>query len=175
MSGPIDIWKQAADNFERHHGSITDEQWSASTPCEEWSVRELVDHAVGVQVLMGGALGGTAGEGSDWATARASLEAALTAPDALDGSIDHPAMGQMPKHQVLGIAIGDLLIHSWDLARSIGADEILPAAAVEATAMGLGNMPEEFMRAPGRFGAVVEIGDDASAQDRLIAFAGRRP
>lgn len=175
MSGPIDIWKQAAENFDRHHNAVADDQWGSSSPCDDWTVRELVDHAVGVQTMMGGALGGAAGEGADWATARAAIDAAVAGPDALDGSIDHPALGEMPKHQVLGIAAADLLLHSWDLARAIGADESLPAEAVEATMMGLSRMPAEFMRASGRFGAEVPVGDDASDQDRLIAFSGRQP
>ena len=175
MSGPIEIWKQAADNFSRHHAAVTDEQWNASTPCNEWTVRELVDHAVGVQTMMGGALGSGAGEGSDWETVKAGMAAALDAPDSLEGTIDHPAMGEMPKHQVLGIAGSDLLLHSWDLARAISGDETLPAEAVDAVLMGLQRMPAEFTRSPGRFGDEVEVGEDASAQDRLIAFSGRRP
>ncbi len=173
--GPVDIWQLAAENFDRHYHAITDEQWDAATPCDEWTVRALVDHAVGVQALMGGALGGTAGEGADWDTVRASMAAALEQPDALEGNITHPAMGEMPKHQVLGIAGSDLLLHSWDLARAVGGDESLPAAAVEAVSMGLQRMPAEFMRAEGRFGAEVDVGADASAQDRLLAFSGRRP
>lgn len=175
MTGPIDIWKLAADNFDRHYDAITDEQWGASTPCNEWTVRELVDHAVDVQTRMGAALGSTAAEGSDWTIVHAAMNDALSGADALDGSIDHPAMGEMPKHQVLGIAGSDLLLHSWDLARAIGADEALPAAAIEAVAMGLQRMPAEFMRSSGRFGPEIDVDDGASAQDRLLAFSGRQP
>jgi uncharacterized protein (TIGR03086 family) len=175
MTGPIDVWTLAADNFDRHYEAITDDQWGASTPCNEWTVRELVDHAVDVQTRLGAALGGTAGEGSDWSTVHAAMKAALSAADALDGNINHPAMGEMPKHQVLGIAASDLLLHSWDLARAIGADGALPAAAVEAVALGLQRMPAEFMRSPGRFGPEIEVGDDAGPQDRLLAFSGRQP
>lgn len=175
MNGPIDIWKLAADNFSRHYRSVTDEQWGAPSPCSEWTVRELVDHAVGVQTMMGAALGSSAGEGSDWEAVRAGMAAALDDPAALDGTIDHPAMGQMPKHQVLGIAGSDLLLHSWDLARAIGGDETLPPAAVDAVMMGLQRMPAEMMRAPGRFGEPVDVAADASAQDQLLAFSGRRP
>ena len=33
----------------------------------------------------------------------------------------------------VGIVTNDLLVHTWDLARSIGADETLPPDAVEAS------------------------------------------
>ena len=80
----------------------------------------------------------------------------------------------MPKHQMFGLLIGDVLIHAWDLARAIGADDTLPPAAVEATMLGLSRMPQEQMRGA-MFAAAVEVDDDASAQDKLIAFSGRRP
>ncbi len=43
MSGPGDVWKQAADNFDRHYHAIGDDQWDAATPCGDWTVRELVE------------------------------------------------------------------------------------------------------------------------------------
>ena len=77
--------------------------------------------------------------------------------------------------QVLGLLVTDLLVHSWDLARSIGADETLPPEAVEAALMGLQRMPEQMLRGDAMFAPAVEVADDASPQDRLIAFAGRQP
>ena len=126
--------------------------------------------------MVAGALGASVPEGADWAGVQSTIEAAMADPSALEGNLpeDSP-LGPMPKHQALGIAIGDLLIHTWDLSRAIGADETLPADGVQAVQMGLGNMPDEFMRAPGRFAAQVDVAADANAQDKLIAFAGRQP
>jgi hypothetical protein len=85
----------------------------------------------------------------------------------------------IPKQELVAFLIGDLLIHSWDLARSIGADEALPPDAVEATMAGLHHVPLELLR--GRnplgqpmMGPAIDISDDASIQDRMLAFAGRR-
>ena len=176
MSGPAQIWSQTADLFAERLASVTDEQWSASTPCDEWDVRALVDHAVGVQGMVAGALGAQVPDGADWATVQSTIEAALADPSSLEGNLpeDSP-LGPMPKHQAMGIAVGDLLLHTWDLSRAIGADETLPEAGVEAVMMGLSRMPAEFMRAPGRFADIVDVDDAASAQDKLIAFSGRRP
>lgn len=66
-------------------------------------------------------------------------------------------------------------VASWDLARSIGADDTLPAGAVEATLMGLGRLPEEMLRSETMFGPAVEVAADASPQDRLLGFVGRQP
>jgi len=81
----------------------------------------------------------------------------------------------MPRQGVAGLVIGDLLVHSWDLARSIGVDETLPAGPVQATLMGLQRLPDKMLRGGTMFGPAIEIADDASPQDQLLAFVGRQP
>lgn len=172
MSGPVAIWQQSADKFSEVLAQVGDDQWDAPTPCEDWTVRELVDHAVHWQAMGAQMLGGTAQPGDDWDTVRAALAEAASDPAALEGTVEQ--FGNMPKHQMFGLLIGDVLIHAWDLARAIGADDTLPPAAVEATMLGLSRMPQEQMRGA-MFADAVEVDDDASAQDQLIAFSGRRP
>jgi uncharacterized protein (TIGR03086 family) len=179
MNGPADMWQQAADNFDRHYRSIDDAQWTASTPCAEWSVRELVDHTVQSQAALAGALGVDVGVGeavaaADWPTVQAAFADALAEPTLLEGDPDPDVFGGMPKHQLMGLAIGDLLIHGWDLARALGADESLPPEVVETVHLGLQRIPDEQMRGAA-FGPEVEVPSDASAQDKLLAFTGRRP
>ena len=36
-------------------------------------------------------------------------------------------------------------------------------------------MPAEMLRSPKMFGPEIPVGDDASAQDKLIGFVGRQP
>jgi uncharacterized protein (TIGR03086 family) len=173
MTGPADIWRQAAEKWTEVSAQVGDDDWGKPTPCEGWTVRDLVDHAMHWQAMGGGLLGAGTEPGNDWETVKPALSAALDDPSNLEGTA--PQFNNMPKHQVLGFVIGDLLIHSWDLARSIGADDTLPEAAVEATLMGLGNVPDEMLRGENMFGTPLEVADDASAQDKLIAFAGRQP
>lgn len=175
MNGPAEIWVQTADTFEAHLAAVTDDQWAAPSPCTEWTVRELVDHAVGAQRQLGGLFGAAVDEGADWTAVRAAVQAAISDPTNLEGNAPPQVFGGMPKHQVLGIAVGDLLLHAWDLARAIGADETLPAEAVQAVAMGFQRMPEPMLRSGGMFGPAIEVADDASEQDKLLAFTGRQP
>jgi hypothetical protein len=96
----------------------------------------------------------------------------------LEGTV--PEFAGSPKPNLAAFMIGDLLIHSWDLARSIGADETLPPTAVEATMDGLHHVPPELLRGHNplgmpMMGPPVEISGDASLQDRMLAFSGRRP
>ena len=49
------------------------------------------------------------------------------------------------------------------------------SGAVEATLIGLQRVPPETLRSSKMFGEQVEVADDASTQDRLLAYAGRTP
>lgn len=173
MSGIGDMWRQAAAKWSEVIAQVGDDDWEKSTTCEEWTVRELVDHAMNWQGQGGGIVGAGTKPGDDWATIEPKMSAALDDPTNLEGTADE--MGGMPKQQAAGFLIGDLVIHAWDLARSIGADETLPAGPVEATLMGLQRVPPEVLRSATMFGEPVEVADDASPQDRLLAYAGRTP
>lgn len=178
MSGPIDIWRPVADKWTDVLVSVGDADWTRLTPCEGWTVRDLVDHTLSWQATGGAMLGAATAPGDDWETLREAYATQLADPSDLGGTVKE--FGGVPKLELAAFLIGDLLIHSWDLARSIGADESLPSAAVEATMSGLQHVPPELLR--GRnplgqpmMGPAVEVRDDASVQDRMLAFTGRRP
>ena len=65
--------------------------------------------------------------------------------------------------------------HARRAVREARADETLPTAAVTSTLMGLQRLPEERLRSGRMFGPAVEVADDASPRDQLIAFVGRTP
>jgi uncharacterized protein (TIGR03086 family) len=178
MSGPVDVYRQVADTWGHLSTQIGDDQWDAQTPCDEWNVRQLVDHVLAWQTQGLGLLGADVAPGAGWDEIRAAFEATLSDPTRLAGNV--PEFGGVPKHDMAGFLIGDLLIHSWDLARSIGADDTLPPAAVEATTIGLHHAPEALLRGTNPLGAkmmapAVDVPYDASAQDSMIAFTGRHP
>jgi len=173
MNGPGDVWNTVAAKWTEVAGQIDEADWEKPTTCDGWNVKELVDHAMHWQAMGGGVLGAGTEPGQDWTTIQPALAAAFTDPTNLEGNAE--AFGGMPKQGVAGLVIGDLLVHTWDLARSIGADDTLPEAAVESTLMGLQRLPDEMLRSENMFGPPVEIAEDASAQDKLIAFVGRQP
>lgn len=167
------IWQQAAAKWNEVSGQISEADLAKPSTCADWSVQELVDHAMHWQGAGGGVLGAGTNPGDEWSSVEPALGAALQDPANLEGNAE--AFGDMPKQGVAGLIIGDLLVHSWDLARSIGADETLPAEAVEATLMGLRRLPEPMLRGETMFGPAIEVADDASLQDQLLAFVGRQP
>jgi|SRR3954452_1345276 len=178
MSGPIDLWRPVADKWTEVYAGVGDSDWDRQTPCKEWTVRGLVDHNLQWQAKGGAMLGAATKPGDDWDTIRAAYAAHLSDPANLEGTVEEFAGA--PKQQLAAFLIGDLLIHSWDLARSIGADETLPPVAVEATMDGLHHVPPDLLRGhnplgQAMMGTAVDISDDASLQDRMLAFSGRQP
>lgn len=161
----------------------------AQTPCEEWTVRRLIDHLLAGQRMFAG---GPAGEpisppsgpppelvGDDPAAqyeeARIATREAYAKPGALEGTVKSPN-GDIPAMQILGIAICDQLIHGWDLAKATGQDATMPPD-LAAMAWGVlnGRLTDES-RGPGKnFGPAVAVSDTASDQDKLIGYCGRTP
>jgi uncharacterized protein (TIGR03086 family) len=178
MSGPIDLWRPVADKWSDVYASVGAADWDRQTPCKEWTVRGLVDHTLQWQAQGGAMLGAATAPGDDWDTIRAAYETHLADPSNLEGTVAEFA--GIPRQQLAAFLIGDLLIHSWDLAHAIGADEALPLAAVEATMAGLEHVPPELLRGhnplgQAMMGPAVIVLDDADLQDRMLAFSGRQP
>jgi uncharacterized protein (TIGR03086 family) len=179
MSEPLGLWRQTADKWTEVYGRVSDGQWEDETPCAGWTVRNLVDHTLAWQAKGGNLLGADLGaDEPDWERIRASYAALLADPARLDGTV--PEFAGIPKANLAGFLIGDLLIHSWDLARSIGADDTLPPDVVAATTDGLHHVPPDLLRGTNplgqkMMGPAVEPADDASAQDTMLAFTGRTP
>ena len=172
MTGIGNIYGQAAGKWNEVLNQVTDADWDKPSTCDDWTVRELVDHAMHWQATGGGVLGAATTPEDDWTVVEPALVAALANPENLEGTVE--SFGGMSKQAVAGTVVGDLLVHSWDLARSIGVDATLPEEAAAATLMGLQRMPENMLRSEKMFGPQLECAEGASTQDQLLAFAGRQ-
>lgn len=185
----LDALSRSADLFESKLGVVDAESLSGPTPCEGWDVAELIRHSIAGSTmsaaLLRGAtrdeaiaiLGATHLEDDLVAQFRRSaddLAAAFAEPGALERSVAHPAM-DMPATQLLGFRIGDNLVHAWDLARAIGADETLDDALVEMVWENMQPM-RPFIGQVGQFGTgPSEAYADAPLAIQLLDFMGRRP
>jgi uncharacterized protein (TIGR03086 family) len=110
---------------------------------------------------------------SSFVATAAELNAAIRDPGAMARTAHHPA-GERTGAQLLETRVLDVTVHTWDLARSIGADESLDPDLV-AFALTLRDTFEagrewgSFAPPPGQTPA------DVSAQARLLHLLGRRP
>ena len=177
MTAPHEIWRQVADRWSEVYAQIDEGQWDNPTPCEGWTVRDLVDH-LQWHVTALRMLGADTQPGGGWEEIRSDLDALLSDPSRLEGNVDD--FGGMPKSALAAFLVGDRLIHTWDLARSIGVDETLPPDAVAATMEGLQHVPVELLRGRNPLGLnmmgdPVAVPDGVTDQDKMLAYTGRRP
>jgi uncharacterized protein (TIGR03086 family) len=185
----FDVLDRGGTQFARVLGAVTPQDWASPTPCEGWTVRDLVVHVVGGTVMSVALLDGASSEKAyallqtdvlgdepldTFVAAQAELGAAFRAVD-LD-MIVHHMVGDIPAAMLLGFRIGDLTLHSWDLARAIQADETLDPVLVQAVWDAVSPMRESISQT-GVFGdgPSGDVTDDASLQVQLLDLTGRRP
>jgi uncharacterized protein (TIGR03086 family) len=105
------------------------------------------------------------------AALKASLDA-FGAPGALEQSVSLSG-GPRPCSEYCWEMTTDALIHSWDLARGIGADATLDPELVDVIYER--TLPyAEQLQATGMFAPPVPVPDDAAPQTKLLAIFGRR-
>lgn len=185
MSDIADLYVRAVDEFDKRVREIADDQWSDPTPCDEWNVRDLVNHVtvedLWVPPLLEGKTLAEVGDRFDGdilgdEPKAAWSEASSAAVRAVEGTASHAvhtSMGEMPMNEYLAQMFADHLIHAWDLARAIGADEELdPELVSECYRQSL--PMDEIMRSSGVYGPRVVPPAGAGPQQRLLALYGRR-
>jgi uncharacterized protein (TIGR03086 family) len=163
---------------------LTPEHREARTPCDQWSVHDLIEHCCGGTFMVAGGLQGQAppeeqpdfladGPVAGWAAASAALTSAAT-PEALAETRQWP-FGEVAGSMALSVIVADTVTHAWDLATATGQDaDISDELAEYALAVWQPLVPADGRTGDG-FKAVVEVSDDASAVDRLVAYTGRQP
>jgi len=180
------MFRGAVAEFDARVRQIGDHQWQAATPDEDWSVRDLVNHVVGEDLWAPPLLAGSTiaevgvrfdGDvlGADpkqaWAAASAGAVQAVDADGAMDRTV-HLSFGDFPGREYTLQLFADHLIHAWDLARAIGADERLDAGLVASCATWFGAV-EDAYRSAGAIAARPPVPGDADAQTLLLARFGR--
>lgn len=179
-----ETFRRIAADFTARVDGVAPDGWDAPAPCEGWVARDVVRHLVewvpwwvgeGTEHSLSVSADVDADPAAAWAELRDQLQALLDRPEAADEQFSSQMMGEMP----LGVAAerfitGDVLVHTWDLARATGQDETIDADF--AAGMYEGMLPmDEMLRQSGHFGPRVDVADDASPAIKLIAFTGRTP
>ena len=186
---PRPAFAQALDQAGRLVHAVTLDDLDRPTSCTDYTVRQLLGHLVAVErrivhIAHGGHPFDVTSQVTDvadgdwaaaWGTARTDLDAALAEDGVLDRTFAHPA-GDFPARQAIFAYVSEVAVHAWDLARAIASPVPLDQGLAEAT---LGPLTAFIPAEPrgGRipFGPVVEVGAEATAYDRLVAWMGRDP
>ena len=186
MDAP-ELHRRAVESFNRRVHAITAEGWERETPNPGWSVRTLVNHLVSENLwtapLLDGATVEEIGDRFDgdllgdepvqaWDESAAQATAAVGQKGAME-RIVHLSFGDLVASEYTMQLFADHLIHGWDLARAIGADEKLDPELVDACKEWFTQV-EELYRGGGATGPRPEIPRDADPQTELLAMFGRR-
>ncbi|WP_433711525.1 TIGR03086 family metal-binding protein [Nocardia sp. CA-084685] len=181
---------------------IGDDQWQLPTPCSEWDVTQVIQHAAGDQLAFAVALGigigpaynpfapsgtidGTAADlvrdaveqtETAWATVTDETETVPT-------PLPH---GALPTPVAAVMCALDAAVHAWDIAIATGqpsplhdelAGHLLTAARTMNPAPGGGPEAEivEPLRQWGAYAAIVDGAQDDTTVAELLRYLGRDP
>ncbi|RDI51973.1 TIGR03086 family metal-binding protein [Nocardia mexicana] len=189
MTDPVFDLEAAATGLEAVVAGITDDQLTAPTPCEGLTVRDVLIHVLDLaeafrQAATKEAVGRSAAPetgphralADDWRTRiPAQLKALVAAwrePGARDGDTEAGGVA-LPAAVMAVIALDEVVIHGWDLARATG-QPFRPADKDLTMLMELlRDTPPEGT--PGMFGPTVGVAEDAPLWDRVLGLTGRDP
>jgi uncharacterized protein (TIGR03086 family) len=149
--------------------------------CEEWTARDVVSHLVEghrgvIAAVRGGAsepLGADEDVKQAWESASRAIDEITGDTEAVAKEMDGPT-GTMPVEQIIGrFVCMDLLVHTWDLARTIGANERLDEDSVRHAYEALKPI-DAMIRQPKVFGPKLEPPVGADLQTEFLYFLGRK-
>lgn len=181
MTDVRDRYKLVASGFDAAVKAVPSDGWGTQSPCELWTARDVVAHVVeGHRGVIASVKGGNSeplGADEDprqaWENATRAVGEIAGDPEAGAREMGGP-MGKMPAAQIIAQFVTmDVLVHTWDLARTVGADESLDQDSVRMAYEALKPV-DGLIRQPNVFGPRLEAPPDADLQTEFLYFLGRR-
>ena len=167
------------------------------TPCDEWTLAELLAHMTAQHDGFAAAAAGNGGDLARWqplartgASAADLVQAYTAAAEGVieafgaDGVLDREfelaefsRMPRFPAAQAISFHLVDYVVHGWDVARSLGLayepePDLLAAALPVAQAVPDGE-PRKQGLVP--FAPGMPVTEDAGVLDQILGLLGRNP
>lgn len=177
--------------------AVTTDDLSRPTPCAGWNLADLLAH---MTVRHRGFAAAAHGQGADLAiwqpgTVAAAVAAdpagaysaaasgvidAFAGADVLDAMFALPELAPdatIPGSMAIGFHLVDYVVHTWDVARSVGNPVDLPADVVAAALPIAFGVPDGDFRtiANAVFGPAIPSTESVDDLDRILAYLGRSP
>ena len=161
-------------------------KWERRSPCDAWDARGVLEHVIGFHdVLLLRPMGLKPDRPRDdpqlrWELTYDRLDKAFDPEKRLfERVVDVPALGNDPATQLDARKLvpnltRDVLVHTWDLARAVNADDRLNPYWCELFYADLPTDPDA-LSGSGMFHPAVAVDDEADVQSRLLARLGRDP
>lgn len=172
---------------------VPDELLDRPTPCPAYTLGDLLDHVGGLSIAFtaaatkatgGAGSQGPSGDasrlGDDWRTRiprdLAALAEAWRDPAAWSG-VTRAGGVDLPGEVAGLVALDELVIHGWDVARASGQSYDCDPQVLEAVHGFVAQFsgPGQEAERAGLFGPVVQVPGDAPLLDRVIGLTGRDP
>jgi uncharacterized protein (TIGR03086 family) len=169
-----------------------DDTLDAPTPCPDYALGDLLDHVDGfVQAFTAAATkstgpassqrpGDASRLGDDWRTRipqhLKTLTEAWRDPEARSGMTRAGGI-EMPGEVAAVVALEELVIHGWDVARATGQDFDCDNSTLEVVRGFLAQFagPDQAELRGDAYGAPVDVAEAAPLLDRTVALSGRDP
>jgi uncharacterized protein (TIGR03086 family) len=182
MSAHLRNYTKIVYGFDHVMKLFPEKALTKKSPCADWKGADVIGHALGgMKAVLSAANTGEMPKtwpkaGSDpwsaWGKLRDQTLEALDHPGALHKQAN-TFFGPMPVDNFLSFMGSDLLVHTWDLARTAKVDERLDQTLCKEVLAIWKTMPEGMLRSPNVFAAAVKPPKGADAQTKLLNFVGR--
>jgi uncharacterized protein (TIGR03086 family) len=176
----------AARDLARLLAGVRDDQLGAPTPCREYTLGDLIDHVNGLSLGMamaaaksippnaGGPPSGDASQlGDGWreriAAQLGAMAEAWNDPEAWTGMTRIGGL-ELPGEVTGVVALDELIVHGWDIARATGQPYDPPADLVEPCGAML-----KMAGGGNGFADPVAVPESAPLLDHIIGLSGRDP
>lgn len=177
--------------------AVTTDDLSRPTPCGGWNLAGLLAH---MTVQHRGFAAAARGQGADlaiwqpatvadvvaadpsgaYSAAATAVIGAFAGADVLDATFALPELAPdatIPGSMAIGFHFVDYVVHTWDVARSLGRPVELPADVVAAALPIAFAVPDGDFRtmANAAFAPAVPATESVDDLDRILAYLGRSP
>lgn len=164
--------------------STTTDHLGNTTPCPEFTVKELLEHCVLVVRRVA-----AIGRGEHWSTVtqvatesgwdtdfRAAAHDIMMAwmdPAILETPLEVP-WGEFPGAVLMHTYAAELAVHGWDLSQATGLDFVIDDDLLRGALIAAKFIPAEGRDTPEMpFSSVVDPGPDAAVLDQIAGWMGR--
>jgi len=160
--------------------AVSEGDLDKQTPCEDFTIGQLVDHLVRSMVGLGGMAGADVVAATGVVSGTVEGRVAFVAQQALEawnkrgleGTVKF-GEGDMPAGLAANILSLEFLIHAWDFAAATGQKVAVSDEVTHYVLELAQQVISPQSRDGGSFAAAIEVGPDAHILERLIAFSGR--
>jgi len=158
--------------------------WDSPSPVAGWVARDIVGHLtqwLPAFLSAGAAIDLPRGPSPDadpvatWSVHCTAVQALLDDPATADQVLTNPHIGALTVDRAIDqFYTPDVFMHTWDLARATGQNDLLDADFCEQLLAGMEPM-EDVIRSSGQYGPRLQVPADADSQTKLLGFIGRDP